>query len=196
MCVVTACVLLAGCGRGDGPVAGDEPITPAAIAAIAQEHVDLGKPKRIAESGVFTREIGAESPAAWIEYADVSLDVVVAPTSDSPLVCAVPTFFDECVDASLDGHDVTIAWQDLEPEEDPGVVYVIDRRPEEDVVVALSGPSITDDPRILDLGVRLADLAALVTDARLSLTTSPSVVDLGADVEISPAGANESAAPG
>ena len=70
--------------------------------------------------------------------------VVVAPTSKSPLVCAAPTFFDACVDDSVDGHDVTIAWQDLEPEEDPGVVYVIDRRAGEDVAVELSGrPSPT-----------------------------------------------------
>ncbi len=50
-----ACVLLAGCGEGADPVAGDEPITPAAIAAIAQEHVDL-QPSRIAESDVFEPE--------------------------------------------------------------------------------------------------------------------------------------------
>ena len=115
----------------------------------------------------------------------MTLAVVVAPTTDSPLVCAVPTFFDECVDESVDGHDVTIAWQDLEPEEDPGVVYVIDRREGEDVAVQVTGASITDDPRDLDLEVPLADLAALATDHRLSITTSQLVVDLGADVKIS-----------
>ncbi len=182
--VLASCVLLVGCGGGDDPVVGDEPITPAAIAAIAQEHVDL-EPSEIAQWDVFTRELGEESPSARLEYADVSLAVVVAPTSDSPLVCAVPTFFDECVDESVDGHDVTIAWQDLEPEEDPGVVYVIDRREGEDVAVQVIGASITDDPRDLDLGVPLADLAALVTDPRLSLTTSREVVELGDSVDLS-----------
>ena len=80
---------------------------------------------------------------------------------------------------------MTIAWQDLEPEEDPGVVYVIDRRDGEDVAVQVIGASITDDPRDLDLGVPLEDLAALVTDPRLSLTTSQEVVDLGDSVELS-----------
>jgi hypothetical protein len=177
------CVLLAGCVGGDGSGAGDEPITPAAIAAIAQDHVDL-EPRRITQWDVFTRELGVDSPGAWLQYAELSLHLVVAPTSDSPLVCAVPTFFDACVDESIDGHDVTIAWQELEPEEDPGVVYVIDRRQGEDVAVGVSGAAVTEDPRDLDLGVPLADLAAMVTDPRLSLTTSQAVVDLGTGVAI------------
>ena len=144
-----------------------------------QEHVDV-EPRRIAELEVPARELGDQSTGVWLEYADVSLTVGVAPTSASPLVCATAAFFDECVTDSVDGHEVTIAWQQLEPEEDPGVVYVIDRRQEEDVLVKLSGASVTDDPRNLDLGVPLADLAALVADPRLSLTTTPPVVELGA----------------
>jgi len=192
--VVTACVLLAGCGTDDGQVRGDQPITPAAIAAIVQEHVDL-EPRRIAESTVFAPELGERSTAAWLEYGDVSLTVVVAPTSNGPMVCAEPAFFDECVADSVDGHDVTIAWQQLEPEEDPGVVYVIDRREGEDALVEVSGASITDDPRDLDLGVPLADLAALVTDPRLSLTTSQPVVEQGAHVDIEQGGPHETPAP-
>jgi hypothetical protein len=193
--VVMVCVLLGGCGAGNDAVPADEPITPAAIAAIVQEHVDL-EPRRIAESEVLARELGDQSTGAWLEYPDVSLTVGVAPTSTSPLVCATAAFFDECVADSVDGHEVTIAWQQLEPEEDPGVVYVIDRREEEDVLVSVSGASVTDDPRDLDLGVPLADLAALVDDARLSLTTTRHVVELGADVAIEQQGPNETPAPG
>ena len=192
--MVMVCVLLAGCGAGDTEVPGDEPITPSAIAAIVQEHVH-GEPRRIAESEVLARELGDQSTGVWLEYADVSLTVGVAPTSTSPLVCATAAFFDECVTDSVDGHEVTIAWQELEPEEDPGVVFVIDRRQEEDVLVKVSGASVTDDPRDLDLGVPLADLAALVADPRLSLTTTRSVVELGADVEIEQGGPNETPAP-
>ena len=191
--VVLVCLLLSSCGEGADQVPGDEPISPAAIAAIVQEHVDL-EPRRIAESEALAPELGDQSTAAWLEYADVSLTVVVAPTSGSPLVCADATFFDECVADSVDGHEVTIAWQQLEPEEDPGVVYVIDRRKEEDVFVKVSGPSVTTDPRDLDLGVPLADLAALVADPRLSLATSRPV-ELGADVEIEHRGSHETPAP-
>ena len=192
--MVMACVLLAGCGAGDDEAPGGEPITPEAIAAIVHEHVDL-EPRRIAESEVLAGELGDQSTGVWLEYADVSLTVGVAPTSTSPLVCATAAFFDECETDSVDGHEVTIAWQELEPEEDPGVVFVIDRREEEDVLVKVSGASVTDDPRDLDLGVPLAELAALVADPRLSLTTTRSVVELGADVEIEQGGPNETPAP-
>jgi hypothetical protein len=192
--VVMVCVLLVGCGADDGQVHGDEPITPAAIAAIVQDHVDL-EPRRIAESKVLAAELGDRSTAAWLEYGGVSLTVVVAPTSSGPLVCAEPTFFDECVNDSVDGHKVTIAWQQLEPEEDPGVVYVIDRREGEDALVKVSGASITGDPRDLDLGVPLADLAALVVDPRLGLTTSQLVVEQGAHVDLEQGGPHETPAP-
>lgn len=183
MTAVTVCVLLAGCGGSEEPIPGDEPITPEAIAAIARRHVQL-EPERMAEWGVFTRELGEESPGAQLEYADLSLAVVVAPTTDSPLVCADLTFFDTCSSGDVDGHDVTVAWQELEPEEDPGVVYVIDRRDGEDIAVQLTGPSITEDPRFMDLGVPLGDLAALATDPRLSLTTAQGVVDMGDSIEL------------
>ena len=63
--------------------------------------------------------------------------------TDSPLVCADDAFFDECVDLEHDGEDLVLAWQELEPEEDPGIVYVIDRRDDEDVLAQYSGVSIT-----------------------------------------------------
>ncbi len=191
--MLTSCALLAACGGGDDEVAGDEPITAAAIAAVVQEHVDL-EPRRITDSTAFDAELGDRATAASLRYTDVSLAVVVAPSSDSPLTCADDSF-DECVDDTVDGHEVTIAWQDLEPEEDPGIVYDIDRRDGEGVAVQLGGASITDDPRNLDLGVPLEDLAALVTDPRLSLTTSQGVIALGADVEIEPDGPHETSAP-
>ena len=183
-----ACALLAGCGVDEAQVSGDEPITPAAIAAVAAEHADLGQPPRLVEWSVFVHEFGAPSPSASLMYGDFSLSVGVAPTSDSSWLCVEPNAFDACVDASVDGHDVVIAWQELEPAEDPGIVFVIDRREGEDVVVEVTGTDITDDPRELTLRVPLEDLAALASDPRISLTTSQSVVDLGAGLEVEPAG--------
>ena len=57
-----------------------------------------------------------------------------------------------------------LAWQELEPEEDPGIVYVIDRRDGEDVIADYSGVSIEGDPRGLDLAITLDELAEIVTD--------------------------------
>ena len=185
--VVVSCLLLGGCAGADGGDdtgdVGGEPITPGAIVAVTEDV--LGRPAQdAARSDVFTRELGQESPGATMIFGRLSLDVVVAPTTDSPLVCADDSFFDECVQQEYDGRQVTLAWQELEPEEDPGVVYVIDRREDEDVAVSLTGPTITGDPRELDLGIGLADLALLATDRRLGLTTTPEVVDAGASVDL------------
>ncbi len=182
--VVSACVLLpllAACGGADD--VGAEPITPGAIVAVTEDVLD--RPARdVAPWGVFTRELGRESPGAQMSFGRLSVAVVVAPTTDSPLVCADPSFFDECVQQEYDGREVTIAWQELEPEEDPGILYVIDRREGEDVAVQLSGPSIDGDPRDLDLGIGLGELAAVATDPRLGLTTTQEVVDEGAEVDL------------
>ena len=180
-----ACALLVGCESVEAPIDGGERITPAAIVAIMKQHLDLGEPERILENRRFKHELGSDSRAAWVWYADVSVMAGVAATSDSTTTCAEHRSYGECVDASIDGHDVTIAWQEAVPEEDPGVVLVIDRRDGEEVTVYVSpATEITGDPRDLDIGVPLADLAALATDPRLSLTTSQSVVDLGADVHV------------
>lgn len=118
-----------------------------------------------------------------MRFGRLSIDVVVAPTSDSPLVCADPSFFDESVQEEYDGHQVLLGWQELEPEEDPGVVYVIDRREDEDVVVRLSGPTIDGDPRDLELGMDLGSLASVATDRRLGLTTTKKVLDEVAELD-------------
>jgi hypothetical protein len=185
--IVVSCLLLVGCGGADGgddtADVGGEPITPGAIVAVTEDV--LGRPAEdAARWDVFTRELGQESPGATMSFGRLSLDVVVAPTTDSPLVCADDSFFDECVPMDHDGDEVTLAWQELEPEEDPGVVYVIDRREDEDVAVSLTGPTITGDPRELDLGIELEDLALLATDRRLGLTTTSEVVDAGVGVDL------------
>lgn len=160
---------LAGCGADEEP---REPadLTPEGIAVVVADHVDR-KPRRVAAWDVMTRELEVEAPGAMLVYRrGTSLRVAVAPTTDSPLVCGDESFFDECVDLDDgDGHRLVLAWQELEPEEDPGIVFVIDRRDGEDVVADYSGVSITGDPRDLDLGITLEEMAAIVTDERLTL---------------------------
>ncbi len=165
---LAACVLVAGCGGSDS----DDPapsLTPDRIAEVAADHVGRA-PKDVGTWDVMTRELGVQSPGAAMTFGRGDfLAVAVAPTTDSPLVCADRSFFDECVDVEHDGVDLVLAWQELEPEEDPGVVYVIDRRDGEDVVAHYSGASITGDPRELDLGITIDQMADIVTDERLTL---------------------------
>lgn len=167
------CLLLtvSGCGS-DAPATrtGASP-TLEEYAAVVGEHVGR-EPRRVEPWDVLTRELEVDAPGASLHLdRELSLRVAVAPTTDSPLVCADESFFDECVELGDDGSGgrVVLGWQELEPEEDPGVVYVVDRREGEDVVVAYSGVSITDDPRELDLGVSVDQLVAVATDERLTL---------------------------
>ena len=167
--VLLVVVPLAGCGADDesGEPAAD--LTPDGIAAVVADHVER-TPTRVDPWDVMTRELGVEAPGAFLVYRrGMSLRVAVAPTTDSPLVCGDESFFDECVDLDHDGHRLVLAWQELEPEEDPGIVYVIDRRDGEDVVADYSGVSIEGDPRDLDLGITLDQMAEIVTDQRLTL---------------------------
>ena len=81
--------------------------------------------------------------------------------------------------AELDGGNV-LFWEEQQPEEDPGVVYLVARR-EGDVAVLtfLSGPSVTGDPRELDLAIGVDELADLVADPRIDLRTTADVVRAG-----------------
>lgn len=160
-------LLLAGCGSGGSDAAAVE-LTPEGIASVVADHVDRD-PTRVEEWEVMTRELGEESPGAALVFGRGDfLGVAVAPTTDSPLVCGDRSFFDACVDLEHHGSDVVLAWQEVEPEEDPGVVYVIDRRDDEDVIAHYSGASITGDPRQLDLGVSVDEMVDIVVDARLT----------------------------
>ena len=169
----TAVLLLAGCGgvaerNGDATRPASE-LTPERIASVVADHVDR-EPSEVSPWDVMERELGVTAPGAYLQFARrYTLGVAVAEPTDSALVCATPDFFDRCVDLEHDGEDLVLAWQELEPEEDPGIVYVIDRRGDEDVVVQYGGVSVTGDPRELDLGISVDALADIAADGRLTL---------------------------
>jgi hypothetical protein len=167
LAVVAAVLAVAGCGTPDAEEAVE--LTPDGFAEVVADHVD-----RTWSEGetwdVMTRELGVESPGASFRGGDGDfLAVAVTPDTDNQFVCTDESFFDECVDLTHDGHELVLAWQELEPEEDPGVVYVIERRDDEAVLARYSGASITGDPRELDLGVTVDQMADIVTDGRLTL---------------------------
>lgn len=87
----------------------------------------------------------------------------------------------------LDGcgetEDGVIMWQLEEPEEDPGVTYVVVPRGDSEVLMFTSGPSITGDPRDLDLPVSVATMFELALDPRVDVTTTQEAVDGGRDLD-------------
>ncbi|SEB48720.1 hypothetical protein SAMN04489844_0259 [Nocardioides exalbidus] len=132
------------------------------------EHVDR-RPTSVESWDVMTRELEVESPGAALRFGDDFLAVAVTPSTENPFVCSDTSFFDACVTFSHGGSDLVLAWQELEPEEDPGVVYVADVRDDEAVLAHYSGVGITGDPRDLDLGITVDQMADIVTDERLTL---------------------------
>ena len=79
--------------------------------------------------------------------------------------------------------DGTLRWNLDDPEEDPGGVFVLVPRSEDQtVLVTYSGPRITADPRTLDLPVTVETVFEIANDDRIDATTSQEFVDRSADL--------------
>jgi hypothetical protein len=179
-------LLLAACGsespEADEP--SDVPITSRAVAAVALEYV----PEDTTERGPTYVEPGqeAETVGADLRYdGDGEYDgdlVSVQVTTDLPEVFCEPGD-DRCVERAVDGGTLYLLWEEVAPEEDPGVVSVAMVRGEEMVLVGYSGVAIEGDPREQDLPVPVETMEELAQDERLSLTTTQDVVDAGGDVD-------------
>lgn len=195
--LLLAALLLAACGdeesdgpgeSGDGfePVAGDEEITPEAVAAVALEHVDAEPSSSEAEGD--EQGVGASFRFnATGEYDGDLLGVGVAELEEA-FDCETDDDFDECEATDVEGGRLVVAWDEVEPEEDPGIVSVWMERDDEMVGVYYAGEEIEGDPRDQDLPIDVDTMIDIVQDGRLSLTTSQEVVDLGEDVEWAPQG--------
>ncbi|GAA1508808.1 hypothetical protein [Nocardioides humi] len=84
----------------------------------------------------------------------------------------------QCADWEADGGRFHLAWQEEEPEEDPGIVVLTLRTGDEVRSVTYAGEQITGDPREQDLPLDVEDdLARLLADDRLSATTTRAMVD-------------------
>jgi hypothetical protein len=182
-------LLVAACGTEAGPVAGrpaggegDQPITQAAIAAVAVDHLP-GDP-----SSMRATDTDRQDPEGYLG-ADFRYDAGGEDDGDLVRVAVMPPQGGKvCRDAGaggcerLDapgGTELYLVWGEVEPEEDPGYVYVLLRRPHEDVAVHASGENIVRDPRRLDLRVSVAAMLDLVRDDRLHLHVTQEVVDAG-----------------
>ncbi|WP_109506479.1 hypothetical protein [Nocardioides speluncae] len=155
------------------------PITSRAIAAIALDHLPADTERREPMSPVDhdPRAAGARLGYGG-EQDDVSLDVLVSPRVDEE-PCPQP--YDGCEELKADdGSPMFLRWQELEPEEDPGVVDVVLDRGDERVRIELHGQEeILGDPREMDLSVWVDQALEIAQDPRLRLRTSQEAVDAG-----------------
>lgn len=111
------------------------------------------------------------------EYDGDSLVVAVGTGLDESLMScdSMPTYVGHCAD--VDGG--VLFWEEVAPEEDPGVVYLIVPKGEASVLMFYSGPVLSGDPRDLDLPVSVDTMMAIAQDPRVDLTTTQAALDAG-----------------
>ena len=182
-------LLLTGCGDETGtdpteshaaPVAGDERITAKAVAAVALEHVSTDTSSRSAttEDGV----VGAEF--RYHVDGEYDGDLLAVGVIRQPVPEGFCKGMDRCEREDIEGGELVVAWDEIAPEEDPGVVTVAMLRDDgEAVAVYYAGDDIEGDPRDQYLSIPVADMEAVVRDQRISLTTSAEVIELGERLE-------------
>lgn len=179
----TSLTVVAACGSSDtgSAATGDQPITQRAIAAVALDHAPTGTSSRTASTP------GEDAPkgtlGADLRYGGGAGDdggllrVLVTPgVDDDP--CGEDRY-DGCEESDVAAGHLVVAWQEEEPEEDPGIVDVTLQRDDESVSVTWSGDTITGDPHRQDLEIGVDVMQAIVEDDRLGLTTAASTIEAG-----------------
>lgn len=186
--VATTSVLVAACGTGtapeaDGPV-GDEPTTPGAIAALVADRLAdaVGEPTHGAGHEGDGREgVGVSLRLANDEVDGGDGDLLVVGVGDMPTPsCAVSL---EEFDGCEEHQGGLLMWDEVEPEEDPGVYAYLVRKADGWASLYYAGDEIVDDPRTSDLEVPVASAVALLKDPALDLTTSQEWIDRGEDLD-------------
>ncbi len=171
----------AGTGTHDLPPVQDRvPITPRAVAAIALDHLPQDTSSREA---MYTDRrdapgtLGADlTYNATGEYDGDSLSVGLAP-GERDLDCEISHCAD--LDTDVKNASMVLVWQELEPEEDPGIVTVLLYRDGEKAWVHQSWEEITGDPRDLNLQISVDEMVEVLEDPWLRLETSPDAIAAG-----------------
>ncbi len=184
---VPVILTLSGCGdttqapSTDADTGAREPTTAAALAYVAAQHA--GTPA----SAVRERDAAEEFASGGVgtelrygsdgEYDGDTLVVAVGKGLDPALndCDAASQSLSGCVRT---GRGV-LMWENEAPEEDPGVVYVLVDKGDTAALVFYAGPSITGDPRELDMPISTDILFAIANDPRVDVTTSAEAVDAG-----------------
>lgn len=178
--------LLTACGdeTGDdasGKVERTHDITSEAIAAVALEHVE-DEPR----SATAVSEPG-EGVAASMKFGPDDFDsqfLAVGVGEEGLFGDCADDSNDGCEELDIDGKTVWVAWQEEEPEEDPGIVTVWTERGDALVSAVYAGDVITGDPRDQELFIDVDQLIDIVSDERLAEKTSEDVVEMGEDLDV------------
>ncbi len=186
--VCAAALVLAGCGDATGPGVPGDPdavaITARAVAAIAVDDLPEGA------TSASVVDPGAGQPAGSVGAELLHgpdqdlLRVLVEPPGEQVTCRGYATDDDGCVLREVATGTLMVRWDELEPEEDPGIVVVTLQRPDADLVAIYAGPIIRGDPRKQDLLVGVTDLERLLQDPRLGPTTDPGTVAAAEDLAI------------
>lgn len=187
--LVATAALAAGCST---PVdAGDEPTTSRSLAAVVVDHLGdrLGDPYAGADGVAGVRDGTGRGVVA---AADLRFGARDGDDRDNHLVVAVGTSFenhrasceelgaqDDHLDGCADIEGGVLLWQLEEPEEDSGVVLVRVRKGDTDVAMTYLGPTVTGDPRELDMSISVEDMVEIADDPRVDVTTSTEAVEDG-----------------
>ncbi|MEU4450121.1 hypothetical protein AB0F44_02265 [Nocardioides sp. NPDC023903] len=183
--------IVAGCSS-QAVDAGSDPgrITHRAVAAVALEHLPTDTSSR---SASYTDEsTPREQVSVDLRYgADGEYDgdlVNVAVSAQPPEegeACR-SELGQHCVDLPTEVKDaeMQLRWTEEEPEEDPGVVdIVLLREGGETASIGYAGPTITGDPRKLDMPIGVEKLVAVVEDPRLRYQATSSTLALGEELD-------------
>ena len=173
-------ILVAGCGDSDGATSSSEdgPLTSRAVAAVMLDHLSDDTTSRQATY------IDEHSPKGLVG-ADFRYNGDGESDGDLVEVTVRPGKLEACESdencADL-GDGVVLEWDEVVPEEDPGIVLIRRQSGDEVVSALVAGPTITADPRDLDLNPSVSTLTELVQDSRLRLTTDGDTLAAGEDV--------------
>lgn len=167
---------LAGCGQAPSS-GGDATLTARGVAAVMLDHLPDDTSRREA---TFVDEhspeglVGADLRYGGDGESDGDLVRVTVSRGEAP----------ECEERCVElGERTFLLWDEESPEEDPGIVVLVQVRRSEIVQATSAGAVITADPRKLDLSPSVETLTGLVRDERLSLRTTQAVVDAGAALD-------------
>lgn len=178
-------LVTAGCGDTSrtvgAPEGGDEPVTAQALAAVVADH--LGEPDGAGPEQDF-EELGPDAVGAMVRYDEAdgapATGLAIGVGSELPAELGeCPAASDSCVE--IEGG--VLAWQERDPEEDPGGVYVVVTKGDAHVALFQSTEPVTGDPREMDLRITVEDMLAIARDPRVDLTTSQAALDAGEDLE-------------